>query len=123
VLATAEYYTGGAHGSLDYDTFNYATLHGKPRKIQLQDILIGPGKPEEVASRWIMPKLKKMHASSVENGSIKRLTREQANHFVISRKGITWMFAPYEMASYAEGSFTVLVPWAELKGKISPVIG
>jgi len=122
VLATAEYYTGGAHGNLDYATFNYANTHGKPKKIQLQDILIGGGNPEDVASRWIIPKLKKLHASSVENGSITKLTREQASQFVIAKKGLTWMFAPDEMASHAEGAFTVLIPWSGLRGKISALI-
>lgn len=36
-------------------------------------------------------------------------------NFCFTKQGITWQFNPYEIAPYALGSFTVEIPWSELR--------
>lgn len=40
----------------------------------------------------------------------------------VSEEGITWNFAPYEIASYAAGHFEVTIPWNDLKPYLSDPI-
>jgi len=42
--------------------------------------------------------------------------------FTIGTQGLLFMFSPYEVASYAEGAFFVIVPWASLGSVLRPNI-
>ena len=66
-------------------------------------------------SQLLIPKLQAMEASSVGPGGIEELTDVQCDNYVMTPYGMTWMFSPYEVASYAEGEFFVKVPWSELR--------
>lgn len=110
------WYTGGAHPNRDYTALNFALVRGTPKKVGLADLLLVRMTPEAWASQRVLPRLKEMGASGVVDGSVTMLTRQQADNFVVTPAGITWLFSPYEVASYAEGEFFVKVPWSELGG-------
>lgn len=113
------WYTGGAHPNREYSTMNFATMNGKSKRIGLADIMLVRMTPEALAWQLVQPKLKAMDASSVVDGSVKSLTREQCDNFVVTKNGLQWQFSPYEMGSYAEGEMMVDVPWSALKGKLN----
>lgn len=119
VLASCDWYTGGAHPNRDYQGLNFAMKGGKAKRIGLADIMLVRMTPDALASQIVLPKLKAMGASGVVDAEVTSLTRQQADNFVITKSGLTWLFSPYEVASYAEGEFFVKVSWAELKGKVS----
>jgi hypothetical protein len=118
VMAYCENYTGGAHGNRDYKGLNFALRNGKPRRVGLADVMLVRTTPEALATQIVLPRLKAMGASMAVEGVLESLSREQADNFVVTPAGITWLFSPYEVASYAEGEFLVKVPWSELKGKV-----
>ncbi len=116
-----DYYAGGAHGNYDFAGLNFGDVKGKPKRLVLADLVVPGLDPVQVASELVIPKLRTMGASSVTEGEVERLSKEQADNFVVTQAGITWLFAPYEVASYAEGSFMVKVKWEEMQGKVTRV--
>lgn len=112
------FYTGGAHPNREYKGLTFGMVDGKPVRVKLGHLMTVRMAPEALASELVLPKLRAMGASSVVEGTITTLTKEQADNFVVTPAGITWLFSPYEVASYAEGHFFVKVPWSEMEGKV-----
>jgi len=121
LYAQCDHYSGGAHPNYDFAGLNFGYVNGKPKRLVLADLVVPGLDPVQVASELVIPKLRTMGASSVAEGEVERLSKEQADNFVVTQAGITWLFAPYEVASYAEGSFMVKVKWEEMQGKVTRV--
>ena len=62
-----------------------------------------------------LTELRKQEASSVVNGTIAGFKTEELGRFTVSATGVRLHFSPYHVGSYAEGAFTVQVPWTALK--------
>ncbi|MGE0001680.1 MAG: DUF3298 domain-containing protein, partial [Fimbriimonadaceae bacterium] len=103
LYAHSDTYTGGAHGNRDFVGLNFAMVAGKPKRIVLADLMDPGADPVVTASELVIPKLRAMNASSVIDGGVTQVTPQQADNFVVTPAGITWLFSPYEVASYAEG--------------------
>jgi hypothetical protein len=114
-----ETYTGGAHGNRDFVGLSFAVVDGKPKRLRLADLMEKGADPVAAATELVIPRLKKMGADSVVNGGVSALTPGQADNFVITPSGLTWLFSPYEMGPYSQGPFFVKVPWSEMQGKIT----
>lgn len=113
-------FEGGAHGQSVLSAFNYKMVGGKPQKIGLANIMLVRITPEALATQILIPKIKKLpNASLVTDGSIKTITKDQADNFVVTTSGITWLFSQGDLGAEAEGTAMVKVPWSELKGKVS----
>lgn len=112
------FYTGGAHPNREYHGHNFGLVGGKPTRLSFGHLMTVRMAPEALASQLVLPKLKAMGASGVVDGSVSTLSREQTDNFVMTPAGITWLFSPYEVGSYAEGHFFVKVPWSEMEGKV-----
>lgn len=112
------FYTGGAHPNREYHGHNFGMIGGKPTRLGFGHLMSVRMAPEALASQLVLPKLKAMGASGVVDGSVSTLSREQTDNFVMTPAGITWLFSPYEVGSYAEGHFFVKVPWSEMEGKV-----
>ena len=113
-------YMAGAHGMTSYDAINVGRVGGKVCELRLAD-LFRPGQDAVgQCSRAIVAVLRagKEDAmpSNVANGEWKGLDKDQAKHFVVGPKGVLFLFGHYELASYAEGVYVVLVPYAKLPG-------
>ncbi len=112
--------TGGAHPNSILQGYNYGMVKGRAKRLVLADLLRAGVDPVAKASEWVLPKLKARGASSIVDGEITKLTQNQADNFVITPSGITWLLSKYEVASYAEGEFEVRVAWAEMAGSLNP---
>lgn len=118
LYAHCDTYAGGAHPNRDFVGLNFAMVAGKPKRIVLADLMDPGADPVATASELVIPKLRALNASSIVYGEITQLTQQQADNFVVTPAGITWLFSPYEVASYAEGHFFVKVKWEEMNGKV-----
>lgn len=118
LIGTAYYDFGGAHPNRDHVGLNYGLVNGKARRLAFADLLKDPKRAKEIADQAVMPKLIVLRAMWVTEGSINELQPKQVDNFVITPAGITWLFAPYEMGSYAEGDYFVKVPWSELEADL-----
>lgn len=112
------FYTGGAHPNREYRGHTFGIVGGKPVRVKFGHLMTVRMAPEALASELVLPKLRAMGASGVVDGTVTALTKEQTDNFVVTPAGITWLFSPYEVASYAEGHFFVKVPWSEMEGKV-----
>ncbi len=124
ILETVSEYTGGAHGNLTYRSFNYHITQDKPVPVKLTDLIVPEERGMAVLSENCLQQLRKKGASEVTGGRIRQFRPEDLSAFTLNPAGITIYFAPYSVASYAEGTFTVLIPYQELKDIIktkSPV--
>lgn len=113
-------YTGGAHPNTNYLTFNYGLVRGRAKLLTLTDLFRRWTKPLGIISKFVIAKLKEDKASWVVEGTTTALTKMQGDEFVITRKGLLYIFSPYEMGSYAEGKYTVEVPFAGIRKYLDP---
>lgn len=113
-------FSGGAHPNDFFATYSYGLVAGKPKKLTLDDLFKKGVDPVKALSPLVIAKLKKLHASSVVNGSITSMSRDLLKNFVLTPTAIAMLEAPDEVASHAEGAFTAKVKYTELKGKLDP---
>lgn len=111
-------YTGGAHGNRFYQPMNFAIVNGKAQRLKLQDLFKKGVDARQVVSDAVLPKLRDLKASAVVDGDITELPADLAESFVITPSGLTFLFEPYAVASYAEGSFIIKIPFEELRGSL-----
>ncbi|RYG30643.1 DUF3298 domain-containing protein [bacterium] len=119
VLGTCEFDTGGAHPNEDVVGLNYAIRGGVAKKLSLTDIMVVRTDPVDLASEFVLPKLKAMGIRSVTSGAVVRLTKAQADNFVLTPIGVAWVFGPGEIAPYSDGTIVAKATWSELSGKVT----
>lgn len=116
-------YTGGAHGNYGFQSMTWKIEQGMPRRIQLAELFQTNSNYAKVISDILVQKLKKEEASSVVDGSITNFTddiQKELLDFTLHPSGITFYFAPYAVASYAEGAFEIHIPWKQLESVLRP---
>jgi len=120
-FGTVETYSGGAHGMQVFVPHSFARVKGKARALALKDLFVTGVDPLKIVSDLVITKLKQIpRADWVQNGEVKALTKAQGESFVVTKTGLTFLFEPYAMGSYASGPFLVKVAFSELKGKLDP---
>lgn len=112
-------YMGGAHGVGVTRTYNFGIAGGKPKQLALKDV-VGKNNVEKVQVLLMEKIVKHPRTAWKDEGWLAELSEQQLNRFWVSRKGLTWEFDPYELASYADGPFSFSLTWAEMKGLIGP---
>lgn len=108
-------YMGGAHPNTEYPSQSFGLVNGKAKRLTLADLFDKNKNPYAVLSTVTLPKLKARGASSVTNGDIKMLGKENLREWVLTPRTITLLFAAYDVASYAEGPFITKIELYELK--------
>lgn len=107
-------YTGGAHPNTDYPAQTFGIVDGKPKQLTLRNLFGKAHDPYGSLTTIALPELKIRNASSVTNGDIKRLSPKVLRNWAVTPGGITLLFAPYDVASYAEGPFLVKCSFQKL---------
>jgi hypothetical protein len=108
-------YTGGAHPNYWYDNRNYLLRDGRFIPVYLYDLINVSPKCVSVISDIVIKQLTKDEASSVIYGQVTALTLGDLTNFQINGKGLVFVFNPYEMGSFAEGTYSVNVPYSSIK--------
>lgn len=119
ILGTCEYDTGGARASADVVGLNYAIRGGTVKRLTLSDLMVVRTDPVFLATEAALPKLSSMGVESVTSGRVTALTRAQADNFVMTPAGLSWLFAPGEIAPRERGTIVAKVTWEELGGKVT----
>lgn len=106
--------SGGAHPNTILEPITFALVDNKPKKLALKDILKSGISPLQFASRIIIPRVNKMKKD--RGGEIiNSIDPAYLNNFIVTSKGITWLFSAYDIGSHAEGDYIINVPWKSLK--------
>lgn len=111
VLRVYHVYGGGAHPNLFYEAYNVG-IGQDIVELSLSDVLTSDG--VAFVSEYVLDTLAERGASFVLSGDIADLSEDDMSVFVVSPRGLHLHFAPYAVASYAEGTFEVVVPWEML---------
>jgi hypothetical protein len=118
-------FSGGAHPNYNYFTITYDLKNGKELKLSE---LFKPGvKYLEAISAFAIKDLqsRKMPDSDENMGLAQDMWEDGAKPTVqnyqswnITKKGLMFTFDPYQVAAYAYGSQSVIIPYAKLKDMI-----
>lgn len=121
-------YTGGAHPNTTHHPFVFALRAGKPARLHLSEVLVPEASIRDLESRVILPKLNdaKKARGMEPLGALPSGTSES---FFASSNGLTWIFSPYAVGAYVEGTYIIKATWAELDsflsatGPLKPLLG
>lgn len=118
-------FSGGAHPNHDTFTINYDLKAG--REIKLSDLFKPGSRYLAAISEYTMRDLKaRKDPDTGENMGIAedvfeegaKPTAENYRNWNLTRKGLMFTFPPYQVAAYALGPQTVIIPTAELKSVV-----
>lgn len=104
-------YTGGAHGNWGITGLNWQSDQIRPTPIELHHLFKEDSPWVELLSTLCIESLKTQGASSVVDNTITSFTADDLKAFTLHQHGLEIHFSPYSVASYAEGAFTVSIPW------------
>ena len=108
-------FTGGAHPSYYFSEHNFGFVAGQPKELTLEDILRPGTSAREGLGKLVIRKLRAKHASNFDDPSVKTIDPKLLEQFVVTKGGLLFLFAPYDVGSYAEGAYKVRVSFKELK--------
>jgi hypothetical protein len=107
-------YTGGAHGSHNMIGHVWTMWQNKPVRVKLKTMF----EPSRLAA---VEKLVREGYNGVRRKDFggdgirtEPIAITDLDNFTVSGKGVSFLFPHYVLASYAEGSFEIFVPWAKL---------
>lgn len=100
--------TGGAHGMPDKRCANFDTVTG--RRLELSDFLVPDHKKH--LDILVRKELEKDHAED--------LIRYEGinNNFLVSQKGLTFVFNVYEIAPYSAGILEASLSWSQISALV-----
>lgn len=122
LLETVDTYMGGAHPHTNYGALNfwYDPENDAIVGLWLGDLFKADADFESTISDALVGALRAQQAGWLIDGQITRFTAEELSVFTLAPNGLTFTFAPYQVGSYAEGTYTVTIPWAELSPLLKP---
>ncbi len=112
-LSTVFWDTGGAHPNTNYTTQNFGMVNGVAKRIGLPELLKTGIRPAQIDD-LIIAKLRDAGAEEAVQGNIPYFSPPQRDRFTINKSGLTFVFPPYEVGYYAQGSFRAHLTWNEL---------
>lgn len=114
-LTTAEYDTGGAHPNLTYWSYNLAYLGTALRPFEVADLFEPEVDVAGLLNPLLQQELTKLEAAWVLDGS-SSFELADLQVFTVSPAGLQFVFAPYEVGPWSEGTYRVTLPFADLPG-------
>lgn len=109
-------FLGGAHGNTGYSTVNYDLKNNK--EIKLADLFEPKSDYLKIISEYSIADLKKRVGEMSDDEWISKGAGADAGNFQswnLTKKGLMFTFSPYQVAAYAAGSQTVIIPYDKLK--------
>jgi hypothetical protein len=111
-------YMGGAHPNRYYEPMTFAVGPDGPMRLKARDIFAGDA--SVTSSAFLMPILRSREADfGFDPDNAARLSAGIADRFIITPAGISWVFSPYLVASYAQGDIIVKAPWGQVSPSLS----
>lgn len=111
--------TGGNYPSQRVSCSTFASVDGKPKKLQLSDVF-SDGSLHDSLNALLVPKIQKMRGERVSGAgdSPLMLGALDLKNWAVTPAGVTWIFPSDSIAAHVEGQFVVKVPWSELASMV-----
>lgn len=110
-----DYYEGGAHGINQHLTLNFEQSTG--RQLTLADIFV-PGYERQLSSILQTALCEYAGASSIkelkDQGYLYSMDMFPSENFILGEEAITFIYNPYEIASYEKGSIELTISYSDL---------
>ncbi len=109
-------YLGGAHGMTTYSPVNYDLKNN--RELQLADIFEPNSGYLKMLSEYSIADLKKRVGEMSDDewiGKGASADKDNFSNWNLTKKGLLITFEPYQVAAYAAGPQTVIIPYDKLK--------
>ena len=113
-------YTGGAHGNWQYQTLNFLRGKATAQLITIEQLFRSDSAAEAYLSATILSDLAEQEAFFVTDGMVTELSFSDLRAFTLSKTGITFLFSPYQVGSFAQGGFEVFIPYTDVEEYITP---
>jgi hypothetical protein len=120
VLIDVYEFSGGAHGNTAFRSLNAIATDAGPRAFTLGDLFRPQSQWQVRLSALCVADLHQQGASSVTSNPSFTLKADSLQAFTVSPAGIAIHFEPYAVGSYAEGAFTVRIPWESMREFLNP---
>jgi hypothetical protein len=119
-LGFGEYsYSGGAHGNHATGVASFDLVQKK--QLKLTDVFLAKyEKPLKVALENAVRRQFNMKRNEPLSNALFENSIEPTNNFCITKKGILFLYNPYEIAAYAMGEIELFIPFEELKTVVNP---
>jgi hypothetical protein len=119
-LTTVSLFTGGAHPALEYWSYNLAYTGTSLRPFGLAELFDADVDAVALLNPLLLESLARQQAAWVLDGSVSSFTEEDLEVFTISPAGLEFVFAPYIVGPWVEGTFRVRIPLEDLAGSLRP---
>jgi len=119
-IFTIATYTGGAHGLQATHTFAFDE-RGAP--ITFQDLFSNPDVGLKAVATFVQKELTEKKISDaqwIKDGAM--AIPENYQTFVVGDTGVTFIFDPYQVAPYAAGLQSILVPYSVFKSSLNSAL-
>ena len=116
-IFSSVYYAGAAHGGRETIVYNYDLRSGQ--QLQLSDLFRPGANYLQLMSDYSMRSLRRQLGRDADTEMLKEGTAPKADNFkdcAITRRGIEINFEQYQVAAYAFGPQTVVIPYSQLRG-------
>ncbi len=113
-------YTGGAHGMYSVTTWNLAWDGHRIHELDIHELFKAGAAWQPLLVRLCTEQLTRLEASSVVSKGSKALAYDFWQKYTVSAEGLRFYFDPYDVASWAEGRFTLLIRWEEMQSVLNP---
>lgn len=106
-------YTGGAHPNTRRLVMGWVVNGRHVEPIGLQHFLLG--RSDRIAFAQ-MALLERINDEKRRRGlePLAEFDYDLLNRFVVGERGLTWLFDPYQIGAYVEGTYEVYVPFSEI---------
>ena len=106
------YDAGAAHPNHNKSFLNYAIVSSKVKTLKLADLFLPKSDYQKVIIKMVRDDLTRQQASWPKEVKL--------DHWTIQGKSLVFSFDPYAVGSYAEGFYTVVIPFSKIKTLLNP---
>lgn len=112
-------FTGGAHGWVGYRPMTVDVSGGAVRHVRLEEFFRRGSAWRATLSKMCIADLRRQEAQWVLDGELTEKD-ELLDVFVVSPAALHFVYAPYVAGSWAEGTYTVSIPWKKVEALLDP---
>lgn len=111
-------YSGGAHGNYGSSIYNFDVQNQK--LLKLNDIVTIDSLPLQKIIEQNFRKQYEIPAGASLSSQLFDDHLAASSNFILSSNGLSFLYNPYEVASYAQGQIIVYIPYTDLRKYLNP---
>ncbi|HEY3416351.1 MAG TPA: DUF3298 domain-containing protein [Armatimonadota bacterium] len=119
MLVTDDEYSGGAHGNTGYRGEQYVVNNGIIRLFTLDEIFKPKSDYISALSKHLVAELRRQDAGWIADKTVTNFKANDLRIFTFTPKTLNFVFPPYAVGPYSQGSFFAPIPFKALEGHLN----